>query len=85
MIDEETAKFIAGTRPLNEWDDFIASLKKIGVDRLYAEYTTQYKEIKVCRRYHPYRRHDLPGAAAATQLAAAAWWSPPCGNSTRRR
>ena len=46
MIDEETAKFIAGTRPLNEWDDFIASLKKIGVDRLYAEYTSQYKEIK---------------------------------------
>ena len=46
MIDEETAKFIAGTRPLNEWDDFIASLKKIGVDRLYAEYTDQYQEIK---------------------------------------
>ena len=46
MIDEETAKFIAGTRSLNEWDDFIASLKKIGGDRLYAEYTSQYKEIK---------------------------------------
>ena len=24
MIDEETAKFISGTRPLNEWDDFTA-------------------------------------------------------------
>ena len=46
MIDEETAKFITGTRPLNEWDDFIASLKKIGIDKLYAEYTMQYRAIK---------------------------------------
>lgn len=46
MIDEETAKFITGTRPLSEWDDFVASLKKIGIDRLYAEYTDQYREIK---------------------------------------
>ena len=46
MIDEETAKFITGTRPMGEWDDFVASLKKIGIDNLYAEYTTQYQEIK---------------------------------------
>ena len=46
MIDEETAKFITGTRPLGEWDDFVASLKKIGIDRLYAEYTKQYRGIK---------------------------------------
>ena len=46
MIDEETAKFITGTRPLGEWDDFVASLKKIGIEKLYAEYTTQFQAIK---------------------------------------
>lgn len=43
MIDEETIKFITGVRPLGEWNQFVADLKKIGIDQLYKEYTRQYK------------------------------------------
>jgi hypothetical protein len=46
MIDEETVKFITGIRPMAEWNDFIANLKKIGIDKVYAEYTKQYKAAK---------------------------------------
>ena len=46
MIDEETVKFITGIRPMTEWNNFLADLRKIGIDKLYAEYTAQYRAAK---------------------------------------
>jgi putative aldouronate transport system substrate-binding protein len=46
MIEEETIKFISGNRPMSQWDSFLDSLKKIGIDQLNDEYTKQYNEIK---------------------------------------
>jgi hypothetical protein len=46
MIEEETTKFITGNRPMSQWDQFLNDLKKVGIDKLYDEYTKQYNAIK---------------------------------------
>ena len=46
MQEEELVKFATGARPLSEWDDFIASLYKIGLDKVEDAYTAQYESLK---------------------------------------
>ena len=44
--DEELLKFVIGTRSLDEWDAFIESLYKIGMDRVEDAFTAQYELYK---------------------------------------
>lgn len=41
--DKELVKFIMGARSLSEWDKFIQELLKLGLDKMIAERTAQYK------------------------------------------
>ena len=46
MIQEETVKFITGARSLDTYDDFVADLRRLGIDTLVAELTRQYRAAK---------------------------------------
>jgi hypothetical protein len=46
LIDEETTKFISGTRPLTDWDAFLGQLKSAGLDAWSKAYTEQYQKFK---------------------------------------
>ncbi len=46
MIDEETVKFITGARPMAQWSQFLDELRRIGIDQLYEEYTSDYRAAK---------------------------------------
>jgi hypothetical protein len=46
MQEEELVKFATGARDLSEWDDFIAALYNIGLDKVEDAYTTQYEALK---------------------------------------
>lgn len=41
--DKELVKFIMGTSPMSNWDKFIDDLLKLGLDKMIAERTAQYK------------------------------------------
>jgi ABC-type glycerol-3-phosphate transport system substrate-binding protein len=42
MVEEETLKFVLGTRPLSEYDQFLADLDRIGLQRLNELLTEAY-------------------------------------------
>ena len=42
MVEEETLKFILGTRPLSEYDQFLEDLDRIGLQRLNKLLTEAY-------------------------------------------
>lgn len=46
LWDEETIKFIMGSRPLSEFDDFVKQMEKTGVEDWIKEYTRQYNAMK---------------------------------------
>lgn len=46
FVDEETAKFISGTRPLSEFDAFVAELKSKGLDEQTEALNTWYSANK---------------------------------------
>ena len=46
LTDEETIKFITGTRPLSEWDGFLQQLDQAGLKDWSAAYTEQYNKLK---------------------------------------
>lgn len=41
--DENIAKFILGTRPIGEWDQYVNELKALGMDKLVEIYRTAYE------------------------------------------
>lgn len=43
-VEENSMKFVNGTRPLSEYDDFVATLKKMNVDRYIEIYQEAYDE-----------------------------------------
>jgi len=42
--DEAIVQFINGTRPLSEWDNYVKSLKSMGLDEALDIYRAAYKE-----------------------------------------
>ncbi len=46
IIEQELVAFITGTRPLTEWDDFLAQLDGAGVDTYIEVYTREYNRLK---------------------------------------
>lgn len=42
--DEMTVKFIMGTEPIEKFDDYVANMKKIGVDKVIDVYNKAYQE-----------------------------------------
>ena len=43
-VMENGAQFMMGQRPMNEWNDFIAGLKKLNVEAALDRYNTIYKD-----------------------------------------
>lgn len=43
LLEEETIKFINGSRPLSEWDAFIEQMRAAGLDQWSQAYTEQYQ------------------------------------------
>ncbi|MFN8475729.1 MAG: extracellular solute-binding protein [Anaerolineae bacterium] len=43
LIEEESTKFITGTRPVGEWDKLADQMKQAGLDQWSQAYTDQYK------------------------------------------
>jgi len=41
-VDQMEAKFIVGDTPLSKWDEYIATVQKIGVNELVAIYQTAF-------------------------------------------
>lgn len=41
-VDEMRVAFVTGQRPLSEWDDYVAAINQMGVDRYVALYQTSY-------------------------------------------
>lgn len=44
--DKWVVKFITGQEPMSKWDEFISDLNKMGLDKMVAERTKQYKASK---------------------------------------
>ncbi|MFK7697290.1 ABC transporter substrate-binding protein [Paenibacillus sp. HJGM_3] len=45
-VDEMMAKFVKGTVPFSEWDNYAATLKKMGLDRYLKIYEAAYERYK---------------------------------------
>jgi putative aldouronate transport system substrate-binding protein len=45
-VDEMTTKFITGDAPFTEWDNYIATLKKMGLDEYMKIYNAAYQRYK---------------------------------------
>lgn len=42
LVATETLKFVTGVRPLEEFDDFVAELKKLGAEKIEEIYQKAY-------------------------------------------
>ncbi|MCU6712226.1 extracellular solute-binding protein [Paenibacillus sp. J5C_2022] len=47
--DESFAKFITGSRSLNEWDQYVEELDRLGVDKLLETYRTAYDRMQAVK------------------------------------
>lgn len=45
-VDSEVSKFIMGSRPMSEWDNFLKELEKIGVQKWIDAHTSEYVKAK---------------------------------------
>ncbi|UUZ79360.1 hypothetical protein LJK88_29860 [Paenibacillus sp. P26] len=45
-VDEMSTKFITGDAPFSQWDTYVATLKKMGLDRYMSIYEAAYKRYQ---------------------------------------
>ena len=45
VVQEEMIKFIIGSRPMSDWDNYTKTLESMSTNKMVAEFTRQYKEL----------------------------------------